>query len=64
MQEKSLKRNRHVNESEALAAQVCLTLCDLMDCSPPGSSVQGISQTRILERVAVSFSGESSQSGD
>ena len=32
------------------------TLCDPMDCSPPGPSVYGISQTRILEWVAVSFS--------
>ena len=30
---------------------LCLTLCDPMDCSPPGSSVQGIIQARILERV-------------
>ena len=37
-------------------AQSCLTLCDLMDCSPPGSSVHGISQARILEWVAISFS--------
>ena len=28
-------------------AQLCLTLCDPMDCSPPGSSVQGILQARI-----------------
>ena len=34
----------------------CPTLCDLMGCSPPGSSVHEISQTRILERVAISFS--------
>ena len=33
--------------------QSCLTLCDPMDCSPPGSSVCGISQARILEWVAV-----------
>ena len=33
----------------------CLTLCDLMDCSPPGSSVHGILQTRILEWVAISL---------
>ena len=32
------------------------TLCDPMDCSPPGSSVHGILQARILEWVAVSFS--------
>ena len=36
-----------------LVAKSCLTLCDPMDCSPPGSSVHGISQARILERVAV-----------
>ena len=36
--------------------QLCPTLCDPMDCSPPGSSVYGILQTRILEWVAISFS--------
>ena len=35
------------------------TLCDPMDCSPPGSSVYGILQARILEWVAISFSRES-----
>ena len=39
-----------------LVTQLCLTLCDLMDCSPPGSSVRGILETRILEWVAISFS--------
>ena len=39
-----------------LFAQSCLTLCDPMDCSLPGSSVHGILQARILEWVAVSFS--------
>ena len=34
----------------------CLILCDPMDCSPPGSSVHGISQVRILEWVANFFS--------
>ena len=43
-----------------LVAKLCLTLCDLMDCSPPGSSVHGILQARILERVAISFSRGSS----
>ena len=33
---------------------MCLTLCDQMDCSPPGSSVHGIYQARILEWVAIS----------
>ena len=37
-------------------AQWCLTLCDPMDYSLPGSSVHGISQARILERVAIPFS--------
>ena len=37
-------------------AQPCPILCDPMDCSPPGSSVLGISQARILELVAISFS--------
>ena len=34
----------------------CPILCDPMDCSPPGSSVHGIFQARILERVAISCS--------
>ena len=45
-----------------LVAQLCLTLCDPMDCSPPGSSVHGISQARILEWVAISFSKDPVQS--
>ena len=39
-----------------LVTQLCLTLCDLMDYSPPGSSVHGILQARILEWVAIPFS--------
>ena len=39
-----------------LVAQSCLTLCNPMDCSPPGSSVHEIFQARILEWVAISFS--------
>ena len=39
-------------------AQLCPTLCDPMDCSPPGSSVHGIFQPRVLEWTAVSFSGD------
>ena len=37
-------------------AQLCLALCDSMDCSLPGSSVHGILQARILEYVSISFS--------
>ena len=44
--------------------QLCLTLCDPMDCNPPGSSVHGILQARILEWVAISFSKGSSWPGD
>ena len=40
--------------------QSCLTLCDPKDYSPPGSSVHGILQARILEWVAISFSRVSS----
>ena len=45
-----------------LVAESCLTLCNPMDCSLPGSSVHGISQARILEWVAISFSRGSSWS--
>ena len=38
--------------------QLCPTLCDPMDCSPPGSSVHGILQTRILQWVACPPSGD------
>ena len=51
-------------ESESEVAQSCLTLCDPMDYSPPGSSVHGISQARILEWVAISLSRGSSQPRD
>ena len=40
--------------------QLCLTLCDPMDHSLPGSSVHGILQARILEGVAICFSWGSS----
>ena len=43
-------------KSESEVAQSCLTLSNPMDCSPPGSSVHGIFQARILEWVAVAFS--------
>ena len=43
-----------------LVSQWCPTLCDLMDCSLPGSSVHGILQARILEWVAIPFSRRSS----
>ena len=49
----------HIVSTNAAAAkllQSCPTLCDPIDSSPPGSSVHGILQARILEWVAISFS--------
>ena len=43
-----------------LVAQLCLTLCDPMDCSSPGSSVHEILQAKILEWEAIPFSRGSS----
>ena len=45
---------------ESEVDQGCLTLCDPMDCSLPGSSIQGIFQARILQWVAISFFRRSS----
>ena len=44
-----------------LVAQLCLTLCNTMDCSPPGSSVHGHFQARILQWVVMPSSRGSSQ---
>ena len=43
-------------KSESEVAQSCPTLSDFMDCSPPGSSVHGIFQARVLEWGAIAFS--------
>ena len=40
----------------AKSLQLCPTLCDPMDCSPPGASIHGIFQARVLEWVAIAFS--------
>ena len=53
-----------VRELVLMWGQSYLTLCDSRDCSPPGSSVHGTSQARILEWVAISFSTRSSQPRD
>ena len=45
-------------KSESEVAQSYPTLSDAMDCSPPGSSVHEIFQARVLEWVAIAFSGE------
>ena len=58
-------RNNGVNEcTHAKSLQSYPTLCNPLDCSPPGSSVHGILQARILEWVAMLSSRGSSQSRD
>ena len=52
----SLENNKDV--------KMCLILWDSVDCSPPGSSVPGISQARILEWIAISWSRGSSRARD
>ena len=47
-----------------LIIKSCLILCDPMDCGQPGSSVHGISHTRILKWVVISFSKGSSKPTD
>ena len=47
-------------KSESEVAQSCLTLSDAMDCSLPGSSINGIFQARVLEWGAIAFSTSSS----
>ena len=48
----------------AKSLQSCPTLCDTIDCSPPGSSVPGILQARILEWATIPFSRGSSRPRD
>ena len=48
---------------KVLIGQLCLSICDPMDCSPPGFSVYGILQAGILEWVAISYSGNLPDTG-
>ena len=52
----NLEYNYASEKVKMLVTQSCLTLSDHMDCGPPGSSVHGILQTKILEWVAITFS--------
>ena len=66
MRKKLRPRNRKLlaqenEKSESVSYSVESTLCDPMDCSPPGSSAHGILQARILEWVAFPFSRGFSQ---
>ena len=56
--------NRVSIDVRVLVPQSCLTLCNSMDCSLPGSSVLGILQAKILERVAISYYRGSSRPRD
>ena len=55
LQSSSLTSERK-KESGSQVSQSCPTLCHPMDCSPPGSSIHGIFQARILEWAAIPFS--------
>ena len=46
---------RYIIYCGCLVAKSCLTLCNPVDCSLPGSSIHGISQVRTLKQVAISF---------
>ena len=52
---------KYIYGGGGLITQSCLTLCDPMDWSPPGSSVHAIVWARILEWAAISFCRGSSQ---
>ena len=51
-------------KSESEVTQSCLTLHDPRDCSPPGSSIHGIFQAKVLEWVAISFSSLVNRKGE
>ena len=51
-------------EVKVLIVQLCLTVCNSLDCSPQGSSVHGILRARILEWIAILFSRGSSRPRD
>ena len=56
VQDKVINIINHLCVCVRAHTQSSLTFCNLMDCSPPGSSVHGIFQARILGWIAISFS--------
>ena len=54
----------HRQQFVVLVTQLCPTLCDTTDCSPPGSSIHGFLQARTLEWAAISSSRGSSRPRD
>ena len=61
---RELDTTEQMNWTELKVTQLSTTLCEPMDCSPPGSTLHGILRERILERVAVPFSRGSSPPRD
>ena len=59
-QQQQINRGNDQAAAATKSHQLCLTFCDVMDRTPPGSSVRGIAQARILEWVAIPFSRGSS----
>ena len=57
------KNNNQPNEGAVLVTQSCPTLCNPMDCSPPGSSVHGIFQAGILSGLSFPSPGDLPNSG-
>ena len=49
LEDMKVELSKKVNYMHVKLHQSCLTLCDAMDCSPPGSSVHGVLQARILQ---------------
>ena len=60
----AVQQGRKAYAAAAKSLQSCLTLCNSIDGSPPGSPIPGILQARILEWIAISFSKGSSQPRD
>ena len=58
--DKDRVKGQKKRKKESGIVQLCLTLCDPMDCSPPDSSIHGIFQARVLEWVVISSSRGSS----
>ena len=55
MKQKQTHRHRKPTAAAAKSLQLCPTLCDPIDGSPPGSAIPGLLQARTLEWVAISF---------
>ena len=56
-----LPPKRYMAAAKSFQTKSCPTLCNPMDCSPPGSSICGICQARVLEWVAIAFSDPDSK---